>query len=156
MNRLCAGKIAAFPGIGFEFSENDSILKGMFRASLSSRGLGHRVFIPATRVRIPMGMPDGDAIFISTGYINILLLYPFFISLLFPCFASSTVFAITYSPFHSQNFRELMDHLRDSRSRKPYACFPLSVNRGDVQTGQPLPHRPAPMYWTTSIKSQKV
>ena len=27
------------------------------QASLSSRGLGHRVLIPATRVRIPMGMP---------------------------------------------------------------------------------------------------
>ena len=26
-------------------------------ASPSSRGLGHRVFIPATRVRIPVGMP---------------------------------------------------------------------------------------------------
>ena len=29
----------------------------LLTASLSSRGLGHRVFIPATRVRIPVGMP---------------------------------------------------------------------------------------------------
>ena len=29
----------------------------MLRASPSSRGLGHRVFIPATRVRIPLEMP---------------------------------------------------------------------------------------------------
>ena len=50
-------KIPAFHQFSFDFFENTSILKGMFRASLSSRGLGHRVFIPATRVRIPMGMP---------------------------------------------------------------------------------------------------
>ena len=42
---------------GFAFFKKHSILDNMFLTSLSSRGLGHRVFIPATRVRIPMGMP---------------------------------------------------------------------------------------------------
>ncbi len=33
------------------------ILSIVFQTSPSSRGLGHRVFIPATGVRIPVGMP---------------------------------------------------------------------------------------------------
>ena len=49
---------------GFAFFKKHSILGNMFLTSLSSRGLGHRVFIPATRVRIPMGMP----FFSSSGF----------------------------------------------------------------------------------------
>ena len=33
------------------------LIKQAYKESPSSRGLGHRVFIPATRVRIPLEMP---------------------------------------------------------------------------------------------------
>ena len=40
----------------------------MLRASPSSRGLGHRVFIPATRVRIPLEMPFFLSFFSKNRY----------------------------------------------------------------------------------------
>ncbi len=52
-----------FSSSELDFSEKSAILMTC-QASLSSRGLGHRVFIPATRVRIPVGMP----IFLSSSY----------------------------------------------------------------------------------------
>lgn len=45
------------PPAGLEYRSPFSRPSGNAHATLSSSGLGHRVFIPATRVRLPLGSP---------------------------------------------------------------------------------------------------
>ena len=41
-----------------KFHTGNTLMALYLQMSLSSRGLGHRVFIPATGVRIPVGTPS--------------------------------------------------------------------------------------------------